>query len=138
MATRSKRAGETEVIPDGPMDPSHRQRARRIIADFSIILEPQDDGTFVGRSIELPYCLGHGKTASDCFESTRRVLEATVATMLEAGHRPPTAAREKMRTEQVNIRLTQEEKLILEQAAQVKGFQNLSSFLRSVALAEAR
>lgn len=138
MATRSRRPASTLAVPDDSIDPIHRQRARDVAADYSIILEPQDDSTFVGRAIELPYCLGHGQTAPECYESTRRVLEATVATMLEAGHRPPSAAREKMRTEQVNIRLTQEEKLLLEQAAQVKGFQNLSSFIRSVVLAEAR
>lgn len=138
MATRSRRAAQTQVVPGNPMDPAYRQRAARIAADYSIILEPQDDTSFVGRSMELPYCLGHGRTPQECFESTRRALEATVATMLEAGHRPPSPAREQMRTEQVNIRLTQEEKLLLEQAAQVKGFQNLSSFMRSVALVEAR
>ncbi len=138
MPTRARRADDGQDGPARPVDPSHLARARRIAAEYSLVLEPQDDGAYLGRSIELPHCLGQGVTIEACVESTRQVLEATVATMLEAGLRPPAPARQRMRTEQVNIRLTQEEKLVLEQAASIKGFQNLSSYIRSVALAEAR
>jgi uncharacterized protein (DUF1778 family) len=38
----------------------------------------------------------------------------------------------------VHIRLTQEEKLRLEQAARIDDFQNLSSYIRFVALSQAK
>lgn len=134
MVIRSKRPVAVGYS-NKPMNPVHTRAARRLVADYTIIIEPQDDGAFVGRSVELPGCFGSGPVPGECFDSTRRVVEAAVAAMLESDTRPPAPARQRMRTEQVNIRLTAEEKLILEQSAQAKGFQNLSSFIRSVVLA---
>jgi uncharacterized protein (DUF1778 family) len=55
--------------------------------------------------------------------------------MLERGQAPPAAAGR--RTEQVNIRLTPEEKLTLEEESERKGFRGLSDFVRAAALASA-
>jgi uncharacterized protein (DUF1778 family) len=58
--------------------------------------------------------------------------------MLEQGQSPPPPASEEMRVEQVNVRLTAEEKLALETAAQSKGYKGLSDFVRAAALTAAR
>ncbi len=57
-----------------------------------------------------------------------------MACLLEDGQKPPTPAREGTRTQQVNVRLTAEEKAVLETTAKRKGFKGLSDFLRSAAL----
>jgi hypothetical protein len=58
------------------------------------------------------------------------------ATMLEAGQSPPPPAREGLRSAQVNVRLTPEEKAILESRAKAKGFRSLSDFIRTSVLTE--
>ncbi len=54
--------------------------------------------------------------------------------MLEQRQRPPSPARQGTRTQQVNVRLTAEEKAVLESTAKSKGFKGLSDFLRAAAL----
>ena len=68
---------------------------------------------------------------------TREALAGAVAYMIETAQRPPSPAREGRRTEQVNVRLTAEEKLVLETTARRKGFQGLSDFIRNAALESA-
>jgi uncharacterized protein (DUF1778 family) len=61
-----------------------------------------------------------------------------VAYLLEEGQRPPTSAREGTRTAQVNVRLTAEEKVLLEATAKRKGFSGLSDFVRAAAIGLAK
>ncbi|KAA0212955.1 MAG: ribbon-helix-helix protein, CopG family [Cyanobacteria bacterium CYA] len=58
--------------------------------------------------------------------------------MLELGQQPPAPAREGKRDQQVNIRLTSEEKMRLEEASRREGFRSLSDFLRASGLNRAR
>jgi uncharacterized protein (DUF1778 family) len=58
--------------------------------------------------------------------------------MLEDGQVPPAPASEQKRTEQVNVRLTTEERLLLEEAAHNKGFRGISDFVRTTSLAQAK
>lgn len=55
-----------------------------------------------------------------------------VAVMLELGKRLPAARGQ--RTAQVNIRLTPEEKMALEEAAAQRGFRGISDYVRATAL----
>jgi hypothetical protein len=82
----------------------------------------------------MPHVFGDGKTPAECVENVREALVGAVAHMLEQDQRPPTPAREGTRTEQVNVRLTAEEKAILEATARRKGFKGLSDFIRAAAL----
>jgi hypothetical protein len=58
--------------------------------------------------------------------------------LLEQGQNPPAPASEGTRTQQVNVRLTSEGKLLLESTAKRKGFKGLSDFIRTAALESAR
>ena len=71
-------------------------------------------------------------------QENREILTTAVAYMLEVGEVPPAAASENKRTEQINIRLTVEEKLLLEERARSKGFRGISDFVRSASLAGLR
>ena len=104
---------------------------------YKIVIEPEPELGFMGRSVEMPHVWGDGRTPTECVKSVREALIAVVATMLEMGERPPAPASEAKRQVQLNIRLTDEEKLLLEEAARRDGFRGLSDFVRAAALAKA-
>ncbi|MDD4891020.1 MAG: hypothetical protein PHU85_13950 [Phycisphaerae bacterium] len=56
--------------------------------------------------------------------------------MLEDGDAPPISARQNGRSEQVNLLLTPEEKVVLEARSRAKGFRGISDYIRVSVLAE--
>lgn len=118
-----------------PFDPAILEEAGRIAARYQIVLEQEDDWWY-GHGLELPTTYGDGATAEAAVASTREGLIATTAWMLERGERPPLPAGEGRRTEQVNIRLTAEERLRLENRSKAEGFRGLSDYVRAAVLAE--
>lgn len=120
-----------------PFAPDILKTARNMVGGYQIIVE-HDAGQWYGRGLELPHVYGDGATPAACIESTREALAATVAYLLEQGQAPPPPARQGKRTAQVNVRLTAEEKAILEATAHRRGFEGLSDFLRAAALESAR
>ena len=99
------------------------------------MLEREDDWWY-GHGLEQPGAGGDGATPEAAVADTREALVAVTATMIEKGQRPPAPAKEGRRTEQVNIRLTAEERLHLEGRSQAQGFRGLSDYVRAAALAE--
>jgi len=122
---------------DRPFSKVVATRARRLAERYEIVLV-YEDGEWHGHGLELPSVFGEGGSPDECVSDTREALTAAVATMLEAGQTPPPAARQGVRSEQVNVRLTPEERAILETTAKRKGFRGLSDFIRAGALAFAR
>ena len=135
MSAKSKRL--LKVAIDRPFDAGVLKRARAIAEQYQIVLH-SEDGEYYGRGLEMPYVMNDGRTADACVRATRQSLTIAVATLLEAHGVPPTPASEGKRTEQVNVRLTPEEKLLLEEAARSRGFRGLGDFVRSTALARSR
>lgn len=82
--------------------------------------------------------MGGGKSVDACYLDTLEATTLSIATMLERGEQPPGPAREGKRDQQVNIRLTAEEKLFLEAAANRDGFRSLSDFMRAASLHRSR
>ena len=74
----------------------------------------------------------HGTTANQCEKKAREALGVAVATMMEQGRTPPSGGGKRLA--QVNVRLTAEEKLLLEETAKREGFKGLSDFIRHLAL----
>ena len=110
------------------------RKARKIVADYRIILERHESLGFIGSSIELPTVFADAKTPEQCYKSTQEALMVAVATMIECGQRPPQPSSAKKRNEQVNVRLTSEEKILLSNAASSLGFKGISDFIRNTAL----
>jgi len=108
------------------------QRARTIVADYRIILDPDQRLGYIGSAVEMPTVFADGRTPDACVQMTRDALALAVATMLEMGKRPPTSPSQ--RTQQVNIRLTADEKTALEESALRMGFRGLSDFIRAAAI----
>jgi len=111
-------------------------RASKLVEQYQVILS-FEDGDWYGRGLEMPQVFADGKTPAECIRNTRAALAGAVAYLLEAGEAIPRPAREGTRTEQVNVRLTPEEKAIIEAKARSKGFVGMSDFIRAAALESA-
>jgi len=135
MSGKSKNSKRQELDPARPFDPEILSRARAIADRYQIVLEREDDWWY-GHGLEQPGAGGDGATPEAAVADTREALVAVTAYMIEKGQRPPAPAKEGRRTEQVNIRLTAEERLHLEGRSQAQGFRGLSDYVRATALAE--
>jgi predicted RNase H-like HicB family nuclease len=122
---------------DRPFDPKILRKARQLAKDYQIILQ-YADGEYYGRALEMPYVMADGPTPDACVAATRSAIATAVARAIETGETYPTPARENRRTEQLNIRITPEEKIMLEEAARSKGYRGISDFVRSTSLANIR
>ena len=135
MSAKLKKSSKKAI--DRPFDPPLLRKARQIAESYQIILN-FEDGDYYGRGLEMPHVMNDGKTPDECVEKTRDILTTAIAYMLEKGEVPPSPASENKRSEQVNIRVTPEEKLLLEEAARSKGFRGVSDFVRSTSLGSIR
>jgi predicted RNase H-like HicB family nuclease len=134
MSAKSKTSAK---VVDRPFETVTMAKAKKIAERYQVILTCEE-GHWYGRGLELPNIHGDGKTVGQCVENTREALAGWVAYLLEEGQRPPAPAREGTRTMQVNVRLTAEEKALLETTATRKGFNGLSDFVRAAAIEQAR
>ena len=128
MATKSK-------AKSGPFDKAILAAAERIIDAYDIVMR-REEGEWVGHALEYPEAVGVGRTVQQCMAETRKSLLAGVAAMLEDGAAPPVPARQNVRSEQVNLRLTPEEKAVLESRSRTKGFRGIADYVRAAALVE--
>ena len=137
MLRSSKNSSKSEAKSKAlnkPFKESIVRKAKKIAADYRIILERNERLGFIGSSVEIPTVFADAKTPEKCYKATQDALMVAVATMIECGQRPPQPASMGLRTEQVNVRLTAEEKLLFTNAAMNLGFKGISDFIRSTAL----
>lgn len=130
----SSKSGTKSKALNKPFKESIVRKARQIVADYRIILERNERLGFIGSSVELPTVFADAKTPEKCYRTVEEALMVAVATMIECGQRPPQPASAGRRTEQVNVRLTAEEKLLFANAAMNLGFKGISDFIRNTAL----
>jgi len=130
MCARSKNSKADD--PARPFDADTLDTAKELVERYQIILG-QDEDTWIGHGLEMPNVFGEGTSPDQCIVDTRQAMTAAVATMLELGQRPPMPAGDK-RVEQVNVRLTVEEKLSIERTAKASGFRGIADFMRARAL----
>ena len=136
MSTRSRNSTRSQPLdPARPFDPAILAKARVIADRYRIVLE-REDNWWYGHGLEIPGAGGDGATAEAAVADTREALVVVAAYMLEEGEKPPAPADDGRRTEQVNIRLTSEERWRLESRSQSQGFRGLSDYVRAAALAE--
>ena len=119
-------------------DEAIMKRAKKIAAQYKILIEPSKELGFMGSSVEMPNVFAHGKTPALCVQSTQTALAVGVATMLENGLKPPLPASAERRTTQVNVRLSSMEKYTLTEAARQRGFKGIGDFMRNAALNSAQ
>lgn len=129
---RSGKSSRTIRPKFGPFEPATWRKASSIVAGYRLILEPDERLGYISSSIEMPTVFADGRTPDACVKAAREALTVAVAAMLERGATPPTSRSK--RSVQINIRLTPDEKLVLEEAAARMGFKALSDLVRSAAL----
>lgn len=134
-SVRSRNSSSTKLALDRPFDRTILATARTIAEQYKIIVEFEDGGWY-GHGLEMPTVFGDGRTVQAAVADTREALVTAVAYLLEKGQTPPAPAREGNRSMQVNVRLTPEEKGVLESRAKAKGFRGLSDFIRASVLTE--
>ncbi len=108
--------------------------ARKIAGQYRLVIEPLVGVGFAGHALELPGVVADGSTLVECVQATRFAVETAVEAMLRNGLKPPAGSSGSKRTEQVNIRLTSDEKARLLEESVRSGFRGLSEYLRSLAL----
>lgn len=135
MCAKSKKSSQKTKARkiNSPFAPKVLSEARAATAEYQIVMQFAD-GEWYGRGLEMPHVFGDGATPEACVKNTREALTSAAAYLIEAGQRPPAPATTGRRSEQVNVRLTAEEKLRLEASAKRKGYSGLSDFIRAVAV----
>ena len=133
MSAKSKNSKGQAL--DRPFARGILAKARQIVANYEIVVA-FEDGQWYGHGLELPGARGDGRTPQAAVADTREAMVGVVAYMLEQGQRPPEPAREGNRSVQINIRVTPEEKAVLESRSRSKGFRGLSDFIRASVLME--
>lgn len=131
---RGARARDEKAL-GRPFDAVVLERARAIAERYRLVMQ-REDGGFVARAVEMSTVFASAGSPNECEAKVREMLVAAIGTMIEMGEAPPLPAGE--RRVQLNIRLSEEEKLVLEEAAQRSGFRGVSEFVRFAALGMAR
>jgi len=110
------------------------RKAKKISSEYCVTIGKNDRLGYIGSAVEFPTVFADAKTPEACYKATEEALMVAVAVMLENGQRPPQPASAGHRSEQVNVRLTAEEKLLFSNAAMNLGFKGISDFIRNTAL----
>ncbi len=126
-------AKSRNFVKGGKPAPTHLAMAARLAGRYKVTLWQEEDGWY-GRCLELPNCMGDGKSPAAAIAATRKAIVAGLAADLADGWPAPPPARDGIRSEQVNIRVTPDERAILEANAARRGFKGLADYLRSIAL----
>lgn len=119
-----------------PFDKKTWTKAQKLAAQYTVIIH-FEDGDYFGRTLEMPYVMADGPTPEACMAAVLEATTSSIALMYEDGDQPPAPASDEKRSVQVNVRLTQQEKFRLEEAARRAGFRGLSDFVRNAALDKA-
>ena len=134
MSVKSKNSRQiTKPDIERPFEAGILAKAVQIVQKYKFVLE-FTDGEFFGQCLELPGACGDGKTPDACLTHTRESAVAVAAYMLEKGQKLPIPAREGIRTEQVNIRLSSDEKAAISANADRFGFKGLADYMRTAAI----
>lgn len=120
-----------------PFSPEILRKAKAIAEHYRIAIESDAEVGYIGRVLEMPGIMADGSTPQRCFEEVAKAAIGAVALMLEHGQTPPAAASDQKRTAQINVRVTEDERMRLEDAARRLGFRGVSDFVRTSALSNA-
>jgi predicted RNase H-like HicB family nuclease len=75
------------------------RKAKKVAAGYTVIIEANQKGGFVGTVAEFPTILGRGKTREACLQDTQEALKVATASMLYLGGSPPKPRPGQARTE---------------------------------------
>lgn len=116
-----------------PFDPKLWAEARQMAAQYTVVVRPEPEVGFFGRTLEMPYVMADGQTPEACIAELMEATALAITVSLERNERPPRPVADEKRTAQINIRLTEFEKFQLEEASRRDGFRGISDFVRATA-----
>lgn len=131
MPGLSKNSSKKKAV-ERPFEASVLEKARATAGEYRYLVDREDD-VYFGNTMEMPYVMADGPTMEEAITATREATITAIATLLEKGETPPVPASQNRRTEQVNIRLTPEERFQIDAAARREGFRGVSDFMRAQA-----
>ena len=67
--------------------------------EYTVIIEPADDGTFSVYVPDLPGCVSTGRTREDAIDSIREAIQGHVRTLRELGETVPPQVNDQVRRE---------------------------------------
>jgi predicted RNase H-like HicB family nuclease len=134
----SRKNAATPVDLWKELDAATLHRAEEIANRYTVLLEPHERRGFMARCLEFPTVWALARTESACVKKIRHAPTGGVAFMLHSGEAPPLPASEARRDQQVNIRLTAEERELLENFAKRRGYRGIPDFMRTAALSQTR
>jgi len=138
MSSKSKnKSKKTKRKLDRPFAAEVLREARAHASHYRIVIEPDDEVGYIGRVMEMPSIMADGLSPQDCYDQTSEAAIGAVALLLEQGQCPPAPASSQKRTAQINVRVTEDERMKLEDAAKRLGFRGVSDFVRTSALSNA-
>lgn len=143
MSGRSKKpskkpSGGKAKATDRPFADDVWHDAKRIADRYQFLVKHDpEEPYFYAFGVETKGAMGGGETIAECEASIREAMTLWVATMLEQGKRPPEPAADEKRTAQLNVRLTEDEKARIEDAARHAGYRGVADFVRAAALDKA-
>lgn len=138
LQTRPRRTRRGEPL-ESRFDPAILERARVLANQYRIVLREhgkKGSARYVAQAMEVPTARAAGATPDDAVSQVRRLAMLWVAELLDRGRKPPFPAGDAKRSEQVNVRLTVQEKMLLEEAARREGFRGLSDYVRAAVVAK--
>lgn len=127
----------TKESLDQPFSATVWRRATEVAGKYGMLVGASDN-RFFAKCVEMPGIVVFGKTAEDAIEALHEPLTIAIASLLEADRKVPAPMVEGKRESQVNVKLTAEERVVVEAAAKREGFTGLSDFFRHAALRLAR
>lgn len=133
---RKGRKGEPR---ESSFDATVLERARALANQYRIQLrqlKKKGGANYVAHALEVPTARAAAYTPDDAVAEVRRQAVLIVAEMMDEGRKPPFPAGDARRSEQVNVRLTMEEKMMLEDCARQEGFRGLSDYVRAAVVAK--
>jgi len=133
----TERAAEPASDLARPFEKGVWSEAERIARHYKSVLEPADAG-FLATAIEMPTVFERGPTADEAIQNLQTALTVAIATLLERGEVPVAPASADIRREQINIRVSRPERLMIESAARRSGYRGVSDFVRATALSRAK
>jgi predicted RNase H-like HicB family nuclease len=113
--------------------PAHLARAAELAERYKVTVWIEE-GEWYGKCVELPHCMGDGASADAAIASTRQAIRAGLAADLADGLPVPLPARDGVRSQQVNIRLSADERAAIEANAARMGFKGMADYIRARAL----
>lgn len=104
-----------------------------MIGKYRYVVETDPEAAWVCYPIELPGLVASGESPEVAIKVAQELVGQALTTMRKEGLDPPSPGTDR-RIAQVNIRLTEREKLMVVRAAGASGVRSVSDYVRKVLL----